>query len=116
MKFFIHFRPYQFTVPEYMYHDVFNPDAQSDVYERPRRAPFGFDNVSVFERDGKGVTDKTVKLPEVIKPGYGVRSGKPLRIKKAPPAPAGMKTSQQVASAKMAATGEGQARLKYLPL
>jgi hypothetical protein len=116
MEFFIHFRPYQFTVPEYMYHEVFNPDAQPDAYERPRRAPFGFDNVSAFERDGKRATDKTVKLPEVIKPGYGVRSGKPLRTKRAPPAPAGMKTSQQVPTAKMESMGEGSARMKYLPL
>ncbi|XP_062600842.1 uncharacterized protein C7orf57 homolog [Saccostrea cucullata] len=108
--------PYQFTVPEYMYHEVFNPDAQSDSYERPRRAPYGFDNVSAFERDGKGATDKTVKLPEVIKPGYGVRSSKPFRTKKAPPPPAGMKTSQQVATAKMATREDGRDRLKYLPL
>lgn len=106
--------PYQFTVPEYMYHEVFNPDAQTDAYERPRRALYGFDNVSAFEREGKGVTDKTVKLPEVIKPGYGVRSGKPLRMKKQPPAPAGVKTVQQVSAAKM--VDDGRPRLKYLPM
>lgn len=112
--FFYLFSPYQFTVPEYMYHEVFNPDAQTDAYERPRRALYGFDNVSAFEREGKGVTDKTVKLPEVIKPGYGVRSGKPLRMKKQPPAPAGVKTVQQVSAAKM--VDDGRPRLKYLPM
>ena len=97
-----------------MYHEVFNPDAQTDAYERPRRLPYGFDNVSAFEREGKGVSDKTIKLPEVIKPGYGVRSGKPLRVKRPPPAPAGVKTSHQVAAAKM--VDDGRPRLKYLPM
>lgn len=43
---------------------------------------YGFDNVLVFEREGKGVIDKIVKLLEVIKSGYGIRSGKLLRMKK----------------------------------
>ncbi|KAK3083152.1 hypothetical protein FSP39_015185 [Pinctada imbricata] len=105
--------PYQFMVPEYMVHDTFKPD-DSGVYERPRRAPFSFDNKSAYERDGVNPTDKTVRLPEVIKPGYGVRSGKPIKTLKKPPLRA--ERARPLATAKEAQMDQERPKLKYLPL
>ena len=78
-------------------------------YERPQRGPLGYDRLTVFERDGHSATDKTVKLPEVRKVGYGVRSEKPLKIPK----------TKQVGKPPSAYTdtgGRGTKPLKYLPM
>ena len=40
------------------------------------RAPYATDNVLCeFTDDGHSMADKTVKIPEVRQPGYGVRNG-----------------------------------------
>ena len=74
------FRDYAFMRPDYMVHEPYKAD-QND-YDRPKRGPLGYDRLSAFERDGNSVTDKTVKLPELRKTGYGVRSGKPQKVPK----------------------------------
>ena len=75
------FSDYDFLRPDYMVHEGYKPE-DSSLYERPARGPIGYDRLSVFERDMNRATDKTVRLPEVRKPGYGIRSGKPLRLPK----------------------------------
>ena len=89
-----------------MVHEPFKQEEQG--YERPQRGPLGYDRLTVFERDGHSATDKTVKLPEVRKTGYGVRSEKPLKIPK----------TKQVGKPPSAHTdpGRGTKPLKYLPM
>ena len=87
-----------------------NKTDQDNGYERPQRGPLGYDRLSAFERDGnQRPTDKTVKLPEVVKTGYGVRSGKPMRVPK---------TNHAGAKASSAHTepGMGHRPMKYLPM
>ncbi|KAJ8320026.1 hypothetical protein KUTeg_001613 [Tegillarca granosa] len=62
-------KPYAFLLPEYMVHESHKPDGDDANYERPRRAPFAFDNKSAYEREGDSIKDKTLKLPEVVKSG-----------------------------------------------
>ncbi|XP_052812286.1 uncharacterized protein C7orf57 homolog isoform X2 [Mya arenaria] len=95
---------YDFLRPEYMVHEAYKQEP-GHLYERPARGPISHDKLSVFERDGgKRVTDKTVRLPEVRKPGYGVRSGKPLRMPKHKPQSADTEP------------GRGPKPLRYLPM
>lgn len=95
---------YDFLRPEYMVHEAYKAD-DGKLYERPARGPIGYDKLSVFEREpGQHATDKTVKLPEVKKHGYGVRSGKPLRLPKNKP------------SSAQTDPGKGPRPLKYLPM
>ncbi|KAH3750094.1 uncharacterized protein C7orf57-like [Dreissena polymorpha] len=95
---------YDFLRPEYMVHEAYKPDPAS-IYERPQRGPIAFDKLSVFEREpGNHATDKTVKLPEVKKPGYGVRSGKPPRRPRLKPQSAEENP------------GRGPRPLKFLPM
>lgn len=101
---------YNFMVPEYMIHEEWNP-ANSDTYERPRRAPFAYDLHSAYEREGDKITDKTLKLPEVKKPGYGVRSAKPLRMK-----PKSQERTKPSTVAKQSQIEQERPHLKYLPL
>lgn len=95
---------YDFLRPEYMVHEPYKPDGNA-VYQRPGRGPIAHDKLSVFEREPGSATDKTVKLPEMKKPGYGVRSGKPLR-------------QPRIQKPHSANTdpGKGPRPLKYLPM
>ena len=88
-----------------MVHEAYKGDANKE-YTRPGQGPLGFDKLSVFEREpGNHATDKTVKLPEMKKPGYGVRSGKPL--------PRSRNKAPQSAQTD---PGKGPRPLKYLPM
>ncbi|KAL4217238.1 hypothetical protein ACF0H5_023689 [Mactra antiquata] len=96
--------PYDFLRPEYMVHEPYKADPQM-MYERPQRGPLAFDKLSIFEREpGNSAADKTVKLPELKKHGYGVRSGKQSR------APRNKPSSAQTDP------GKGPRPLKYLSL
>nr|KAG5714791.1 hypothetical protein BaRGS_000279 [Batillaria attramentaria] len=73
---------WQFLLPEYMVHQSYQA-GQTDQPEpemtgKPmRRAPYATSNEqSSFYEDGHSLTDKTVKIPETKRPGYGVRSAK----------------------------------------
>ncbi|KAJ8320034.1 hypothetical protein KUTeg_001621 [Tegillarca granosa] len=105
-------KPYAFLLPEYMVHESHKPDGDDANYERPRRAPFAFDNKSAYEREGDSIKDKTLKLPEVVKSGYGVRTGKPVKTKQQP-LPEQQKQSR---AAKTSQLEQEKPRLKYLPL
>ena len=106
------YREWHFLLPEYMVHQ---PHGSTTLEGQPgvategvpmRRAPYATEEQSQFTRDGQSMTDKTVKLPETRRQGYGVRSNKP-----APKGPRIDKTkplSSQV-------QGE-RPRLKYQPL
>jgi hypothetical protein len=52
-------------------HEEWKPE-DSDGYDRPRRAPFAYDLRSAYEREGDSIKDKTIKLPEMKKQGYGI--------------------------------------------
>ena len=41
----------------------------------PKRAIYGYDQTTAFERDARP-TDKTVRLPEMKRDGYGIRQEK----------------------------------------
>ncbi|XP_077997634.1 uncharacterized protein C7orf57-like isoform X2 [Glandiceps talaboti] len=58
-------------LPEYMVYDEHHSDPDAEPY-MPRRPPYSLnDQVSVFEREGgaRKPIDKTVKLPEIKRPG-----------------------------------------------
>ncbi|XP_067686203.1 uncharacterized protein C7orf57 homolog [Haliotis asinina] len=71
---------WEFLLPEYMVHESqkpavhFEPESVSSL--KQRRAPYAFDLTTAYEREGQALTDKTVKLPEDIKSGYGIRNSK----------------------------------------
>lgn len=74
-------RKYQSMMPEYMVHDVYTPSWQdeqdsNDSAGKSKKAPFAFDSTTVFQREGDHCTDKTQKLPEEKRIGYGVRAEK----------------------------------------
>lgn len=93
-----------------MVHEA-NKSDPNGFYERPRRGPIAFDQLSVFEREpGKQATDKTVRLPELKKPGYGIRSGKPLRVPKHKP------QSANTEPGRGPNPGAGPRPLRYLPM
>lgn len=101
---------YDFLRPEYMVHETNSSDRQTE-YERPGRGPIAFDKLSAFEREpGHRATDKTVRLPELRKPGYGVRSGKPLRVPKT------MVTDKKKPPTAQTDPGKGPHPLRYLPM
>ncbi|XP_013383678.1 uncharacterized protein C7orf57 homolog [Lingula anatina] len=68
---------FEHKLPEYMVHEEYKPEGDHYDYEknRPKRLPYAFDRLTVYEREGddKRVTNKNVKIPEVKRPGYGVR-------------------------------------------
>jgi len=110
VKIFLLFSDYEFLRPEYMVHEGFKKDPNG-CYERPRRGPIAHDALSIFEREpGKHSTDKTVRLPELKKPGYGVRSGKPLRLPRQKP------KSANTDPGRGPNPGAGPRPLKYLPM
>lgn len=99
---------YDFLRPEYMVHEPYSKDSNGE-YVRPARGPLGHDKLSVFEREpGNHATDKTVKLPELVKPGFGVRSKKPLKI------PRTLKNEKPPSAA--TDPGRGPRPMKYLPM
>jgi len=73
-----------FLLPDYMVHEAYRPDGNSDGDERfqPKRAPYNYDTTTAFEKDSRP-TDKTIHLPEMKRDGYGVRleklKDKPIR-------------------------------------
>ena len=101
---------YQFMVPEYMVHEEWKPE-DSDGYDRPRRAPFAYDLRSAYEREGDSIKDKTIKLPEMKKQGYGIRSNKPLKTKPKP-----QERTKPSVMAKQSQLDQERPHLKYLPL
>ena len=104
-------RRYQFLVPEYMAHEKHQPSDED--YERARRAPYAHDILSAYQREGGAhLTDKTVKLPEVKRHGYGVRSGKPQRTRSGP-APDRARPSKTAQQSQLEAE---KPHLRYLPL
>ncbi|KAL3854470.1 hypothetical protein ACJMK2_013738 [Sinanodonta woodiana] len=103
--------PWKFMLPEYMVHESYKPSEEDQKFEQQRkRAPYAYDQLSAYEREGNGITDKTVKLPEVRRVGYGVRSGRPLKVK-AQPAPERSKPPS--ANAKL---DSNRQHMKYLPM
>ena len=83
----------------------------SDGYDRPRRAPFAYDLRSAYEREGDSIKDKTIKLPEMKKQGYGIRSTKPLKTKPKP-----QERTKPSTNAKQSQLDQERPHLKYLPL
>ncbi|XP_064646918.1 uncharacterized protein C7orf57-like [Lineus longissimus] len=82
-------RPYVPKLPEYMVHEAYVPSASSPQQDpgkfRPKRLPYAENTESVYERDGRSATDKTMRIPEARKPGYGIRSGNDEgKVKKTP--------------------------------
>lgn len=80
--------PWKFLLPEYMVHEAYGSTtvdgSQRDIAAPVgntvpmRRAPWATDDqMAQFKREGQSMTDKTVRLPELRRPGYGVRNGKP---------------------------------------
>lgn len=112
---------WQFLLPEYMVHQGYQADqpelGPSEADGKPmRRAPYATDNKSSFYEDGTSLTDKTVRIPETMRPGYGVRSAKaPASVK----GPAGASRRQPAAdrSKPLGSQVQGdKSRLRYQPL
>ncbi|XP_059145719.1 uncharacterized protein C7orf57 homolog [Physella acuta] len=76
---------WEFLLPEYMVHKSYKPSFE-DPEVRPTRsaAPYHTEVNSVIE-EGRAATDKTVRIPELRKQGYGVRNEKPARPAQKPP-------------------------------
>ncbi|XP_064598450.1 uncharacterized protein C7orf57 homolog [Liolophura sinensis] len=101
-------KPYEFKLPEYMVHRPrqqpvdFEAHDGSDPNSRyNKRAPYAFDKLTTYEREGESAADKmSMKIPEAKKYGYGVRQGKKVVLKKTGPAPERVKpvTTSQVSS------------------
>jgi len=66
-----------FLLPDYMVHEAYNPGGNPENDERfqPKRAPYNYDTTTAFEKDSRP-TDKTIRLPEVKRDGYGIRQEK----------------------------------------
>lgn len=77
-------QPYQFLLPDYMVHPNEREESGDSGYA-PRRLPYGHDTTTVYDREGNHATDKTVRLPEVRQPGYGVRQDREPSNAKQPP-------------------------------
>ncbi|GFN90511.1 hypothetical protein PoB_001701700 [Plakobranchus ocellatus] len=79
-------REWEFLLPEYMVHKAYRPSFEDpSTPTRNAAAPYHTENHSVMS-DGKAATDKTVKIPEVRRPGFGVRNQKPPQaLQKLPP-------------------------------
>ncbi|XP_074657817.1 uncharacterized protein C7orf57 homolog [Tubulanus polymorphus] len=70
---------YEFLLPDYMVHDTYKGnenDNESQTDFKPQRCPYAADKQTVYEREGEGVTDKRIRIPEIKKPGFGVRADK----------------------------------------
>ncbi|KAH9491780.1 hypothetical protein Btru_030862 [Bulinus truncatus] len=79
-------QPWQFLLPDYMVHKSYQPSFE-DPNNRPTRSAAPYYTEANSEIDnGRLATDKTVKIPELRKPGFGVRLEKPaLSHQKLPP-------------------------------
>jgi len=67
-----------FLLPDYMVHEAYNPQGNPDGVDQrfqPKRAPYNYDTTTAFQKDSRP-TDKTVRLPEVKRDGYGIRCEK----------------------------------------
>lgn len=80
--------PWQFLLPDYMVHEAYGSTTVDGSDKEPtihdgntvpmRRAPYAIDDqMAQFNREGQSMTDKTVRLQETRRPGYGIRNGKP---------------------------------------
>ncbi|KAL5005978.1 hypothetical protein ScPMuIL_017136 [Solemya velum] len=104
-------RPYDFLLPEYMVHEAHRPSYVEEArHTQADKAstPFANDGTTVYQREGRRATDKTVKLPEICQPGYGIRRGKPLKASK----PSPEKTKPHSAPDAV----NRQSRIKYKPI
>ncbi|XP_076471579.1 uncharacterized protein C7orf57 homolog [Babylonia areolata] len=101
---------WQFTLPEYMVHQSHGASVEGQPGESVpgRRAPYATDDQSQFSRDGHSMTDKTVRIPETRRPGYGVRSGKP--------APRGPMAKLEKAKPQSSQVQGDRPRLRHQPL
>jgi len=75
-------KEWDFLLPEYMVHKGYKPSFEDpeNPPSRGSRAPFHTESLKEGEREdreGRSATNKTVKIPEIRKPGYGVRNAKP---------------------------------------
>ncbi|XP_069107769.1 uncharacterized protein C7orf57 homolog [Argopecten irradians] len=100
---------YEFRVPEYMAHDVHQPS--TDDGSLKGRTPYAYDRLSAYDREGKSLKDKTLKLPEVKRSGYGVRIAKPPRVKSQH-----QERTKPSDVAKISQLERERPHLKYLPL
>lgn len=104
-------KEWEFLLPEYMVHKVYRPSFEDPSTPTRSAAPFHTEKHSVMDQ-GKSATDKTVKIPEVRRPGYGVRNQKPpLPQQKMPPREKAFKPKESEANSlaqKMALPSEQQ--------
>ncbi|GFR77972.1 hypothetical protein ElyMa_005838200 [Elysia marginata] len=78
-------KEWEFLLPEYMVHKAYRPSFEDPSTPTRSAAPYHTEKHSIMDQ-GKSATDKTVKIPEVRRPGYGVRNQKPpLAQQKMPP-------------------------------
>ncbi|KAK6961246.1 hypothetical protein BgiMline_033939 [Biomphalaria glabrata] len=78
-------KSWQFLLPDYMVHQSYKPSFE-EPDSRPTRsaAPF-YTEVNCGIEEGRHATDKTVKIQEPRKPGFGVRLEKPAATAQKPP-------------------------------
>ncbi|PVD39097.1 hypothetical protein C0Q70_01725 [Pomacea canaliculata] len=73
-------KKWEFLLPEYMVHHAYQPHgdtaAEASNGVPMRRPPYATENQSCFYQDGHSLSDKTVSLPEIKRPGYGTRNAK----------------------------------------
>lgn len=72
-------RPWEFSLPEYMVHDEYQPEgpcADDELPYRPKRLPYASNTKTIYESEKHNPSDKKVKLPELTRPGYGIRADK----------------------------------------
>lgn len=70
-------KPYEFLLPAYMVHEPLKKCELSSCADfDPEQAPFAYDKATVYDRDDGRANDKTVKIGEQRKFGYGVRTEK----------------------------------------
>ena len=70
---------WEFKLPEYMVHDHYQPngpDTDDSLPYRPKRLPYARDTKTIYESESVNPTNKDVKIPELKKQGYGVRTEK----------------------------------------
>ncbi|XP_005104943.1 uncharacterized protein C7orf57 homolog isoform X2 [Aplysia californica] len=82
-------KEWEFLLPEYMVHKGYKPSFENPATPPSRgRAPFYTEKITEVEREqreGRSATDKTVRIPEIRRPGYGVRNEKPPVAMQTPP-------------------------------
>ena len=73
---FICSRPYEFSLPEYMVHQEYRPYGDPPNDNHRHRNIMARDQSTVFQREGRSATDKTVRVQENRPSGYGVSTSK----------------------------------------